>query len=590
MDRDLDRALRETFGFPEFRRGQREACAAALAGRDVLVVMPTGSGKSLCYQLPALMSGELAIVVSPLVSLMQDQVQALRAIAPDRVALVNAQQDPADNRDALERAISGDLSLLYVAPERFSAPGFVDRIRDARVGMFVVDEAHCVSQWGHDFRPDYFRLADAARYVGARSLFASTATATTQVANDIVRRLGLREPERVTTGFDRPNLSFAVVPCRTAADKRRRIVAALREPGALPAIVYAGTRAGAESLAAELSAEVGVEALAYHAGLPRGERAAAQARFMADEAPIVVATNAFGMGVDKADVRTVCHATVPGSVEAYYQEAGRGGRDGAPARCLLFAEKRDKGLHVFFIERARVAEGDFRRLATAVQMRASDGRYDIDAAELAGMAGCDPEQLRALVGHLARAGVIQPAPAGLDRVRGRLLEPFDGRALATCRTSAGDAEKARWRQYRAVWAFVEGDECRRRTILRHFGDRSEPAPQGPCCDVCDPALVPDAPAPARAAATNGARTAGDLDAAIVDVVDTASPAVGRTRTVEILRGGRSKVIAKNSYDGLPAYGTFAHLTRDEVLERVDELVRAGRLRSTGGRFPKLARA
>jgi len=178
MDRDLDRALRETFGFPEFRRGQREACAAALAGRDVLVVMPTGSAKSLCYQLPALMSEELAIVVSPLVSLMQDQVQALRAISPGRVALVNAQQDPGDNRDALERAVSGELSLLYVAPERFSAPGFVDRIRDARVGMFVVDEAHCVSQWGHDFRPDYFRLADAARYVGARSMFASTATAT----------------------------------------------------------------------------------------------------------------------------------------------------------------------------------------------------------------------------------------------------------------------------------------------------------------------------------------------------------------------------------------------------------------------------
>jgi ATP-dependent DNA helicase RecQ len=587
MERDLDRALRETFGFAAFRPGQREACEAALAGRDVLVVMPTGSGKSLCYQLPALVGDELAIVVSPLVSLMQDQVQALRAVAPGRAALVNAQQDPADNREAVERAVAGELSLLYVAPERFSAPGFVDRIREARVGMFVVDEAHCVSQWGHDFRPDYFRLADAARYVGARALFASTATATAQVAGDIVRRLDLRDPQRVTTGFDRPNLSFAVVPCRTAADKRRRIAAALRDPGALPAIVYAGTRAGAESLAAELSEEVGVEALAYHAGLTRATRAAAQERFMAGDVPIVVATNAFGMGVDKADVRTVAHATVPGSLEAFYQEAGRGGRDGAPARCLLFAEKRDKGLHVFFIERARVDEGAFGRLATALQMRAKNGRYDVDAAELAGMAGCDPEQLRALIGHLARAGVIQPSPAGLDRVRGRLIEAFDGRSLAVCRTSAGDAEKARWRQYRAVWAFVEGDDCRRTAILRHFGDRSVPAPVVPCCDVCEPSLVPEAPAaPARGHALPAAD--GDLDAAIVEVVVSASPAVGRTRTVEILRGGRSKVIAKNSYDGLPAYGTFAHLTKDEVLLRVDELVRAGTLRSTGGRFPKLA--
>src|SRR4051795_6277352 len=236
---DVSHALQEHFGFPGFRRGQREAVEAALSGRDVLVVMPTGSGKSLCYQLPALLRDDLTIVVSPLVALMQDQVDALRARGlGDRVALVNAQQDGAANAGALARAVGGELRLLYVAPERFSAPGFVDRIRDARVGMFVVDEAHCVSQWGHDFRPDYFRLADAARYVGARSLFASTATATTQVANDIVRRLGLREPERVATGFDRPNLSFAVVPCRTATDKRRRIAAALREPDSLPAIVY----------------------------------------------------------------------------------------------------------------------------------------------------------------------------------------------------------------------------------------------------------------------------------------------------------------------------------------------------------------
>jgi ATP-dependent DNA helicase RecQ len=585
VDSDLDPALHQTFGFSAFRPGQREACAAALAGRDALVVMPTGSGKSLCYQLPALMGEDLAIVVSPLVSLMQDQVQALRAIAPDRVALVNAQQDSAANHEALERAVAGELRLLYVAPERFSAPGFVERVRDADVGLFVVDEAHCVSQWGHDFRPDYFRLADAARYVGARSLFASTATATPQVANDIVHRLGLRDPARVTTGFDRPNLSFAVVPCRSATDKRRRIAAALREPGALPAIVYAGTRAGAEALATEVSAEVGEEALPYHAGLDRAQRARAQARFMDGEVPIVVATNAFGMGVDKADVRTVCHATVPGSVEAYYQEAGRAGRDGDPARCLLFAEKRDKGLHVFFIERARVDTGDFGRLATALQMRASDGVYDVDAAELAGMAGCDPEQLRSLIGHLARAGVLQPAPAGLDRVRGRLVSPFDGRALSACRTSAGDAERARWRQYRSVWAFVEGGDCRRETILRHFGDRSAPAPRVACCDVCDPSIVgAAAPEPELPPAQ-----AGELDAAIVDVVVSATPAVGRTRTVEILRGGRSKVIVQNSYDGLPAYGTFGHLTKDEVLARVDELVAAGTLRSTGGPFPKLAR-
>src|SRR5215213_4673443 len=207
---DPEGALHELFGFPGFRRGQREACEAALAGRDALVVMPTGSGKSLCYQLPALVGDDLAIVVSPLVALMQDQVEGLQARGREDVALVNSQQDSATNRAAIDAALDGRLRLLYVAPERFSSPGFADRIRDARVGLFVVDEAHCVSQWGHDFRPDYFRLADAARYVGARSLMASTATATPQVAADVVRRLGLRDAVRVTTGFDRPNLTFAV--------------------------------------------------------------------------------------------------------------------------------------------------------------------------------------------------------------------------------------------------------------------------------------------------------------------------------------------------------------------------------------------
>jgi len=190
-------ALGELFGFPAFRPGQADAVGAALADRDVLVVMPTGSGKSLCYQLPALMRTDLTLVVSPLVSLMQDQVEALERVAPGRVALVNAQRDAAANRRSVEQAVAGHVRLLYVAPERFSSPGFLERLRRAEIGLFVVDEAHCVSQWGHDFRPDYFRLADAARWLGAKAIVASTATATPQVAADIVTRLRLREPVRV---------------------------------------------------------------------------------------------------------------------------------------------------------------------------------------------------------------------------------------------------------------------------------------------------------------------------------------------------------------------------------------------------------
>jgi ATP-dependent DNA helicase RecQ len=602
-------ALREHFGFTAFRPGQAEAVAAALSGRDLLVVMPTGAGKSLCYQLPALMRGDLTVVVSPLVSLMQDQVEGLERAAPGRAALVNAQQDPAANRAALARAAAGEVKLLYVAPERFSSPGFLEAMREVAVGLFVVDEAHCVSQWGHDFRPDYFRLADAARWLGALTIVASTATATPQVAGDIVRRLGLRDPARVTTGFDRPNLSFAVVPCRGPADKRSRLAAALADPGARPAIVYAGTRADTARIAADLSGALGVAVVAYHAGLPRAARAVAQRRFMSGEVEVVVATNAFGMGVDKADVRTVAHASVPGSVEAYYQEAGRAGRDGAPARALLFAEARDKGLHVFFIERAEVDDAALadvaERLGAAVgtlPLGDAGGMFDVAIDDL----GDDPERVRAIVGHLARAGVVRPAPSPVDRLRGRLEAPFDARARAACRASAGEAQRARWRQYRAVWSFVEGTACRRAAILRHFGDRSAPDPSVPCCDVCAPEIVPAAPvaglraagfavapgAGGAAAATDRASSGrqAELDAAILAVVAAAAPPVGRTRTVEILRGGRSQALLRHAYDGLPLYGAFGDLPAAEVLARVDAQLAAGRLRSTGGPYPKLRAA
>jgi ATP-dependent DNA helicase RecQ len=586
---DPSPALNHYFGFEGFRPGQREAVQAALAGRDVLVVMPTGSGKSLCYQLPALMREDLTIVVSPLVALMQDQVDALRARGlGDRVALVNAQQDGSANAEALARACAGDLRLLYVAPERFSSPGFVDRIGRAQVGLFVVDEAHCVSQWGHDFRPDYFRLADAARHLGAAALVASTATATPQVATDIVRRLSLRDPVRVATGFDRPNLAFAVA--RPAPhEKRPLITEILRREDALPAIVYAGTRAGSEELRDQLRAELGGPAVEmYHAGLERGDRADVQRRFLADEVQVIVATNAFGMGVDKPNVRTVLHASVPASHEAYYQEAGRAGRDGEPARALLLAENRDKALHVHFIKRDEVDEKLPARLAARLAAAADDGslpgmgpaRYDVDAVELARSVDSSGEQLRSLIGHLARAGVIEPTPSSPDRVVGRLVASFDGRAMALCRASVGEAGKARWRQYRDIWAYVESGDCRRRSILRHFGDRSDPQPRGDCCDACGAALVPEPPRPEPADIES-------LDDAIVSIARSAKPSVGRTTCAEILHGARTKKIERNSYDGLPAYGTSANMRRADILARIDELIAEKRLQTSGGPYPVL---
>jgi ATP-dependent DNA helicase RecQ len=600
---DLHAALHDHFGFDRFRPGQEEAVRSAVAGHDTLVVMPTGAGKSLCYQLPALMRDDLTLVVSPLVSLMQDQVDGLRRIAPGRVALINAQQDMQTNDEALQAALDGRLRMLYVAPERFSSPGFVRALATVRIGLFVVDEAHCVSQWGHDFRPDYFRLADAARWLKAQAIIASTATATPQVATDIVERLGLQDPVRVATGFDRPNLSFGVVPVTTAAAKARQIAAALAEPGATPAIVYAGTRKGCAQTAEDLQRALGRPVIAYHAGLARDARAEAQRRFMEGEVDVVVATNAFGMGVDKADVRTVVHETVPSSLEAYYQEAGRAGRDGAPAKALLFAAAKDKALHVFFIKRGESDDAQLQQVARRIGHAAADGRYDVPVTDLCADRD-DEDRVKAIVGALARAGVVQPVPAPVDRVRGRILAPFDQRALNACRSLTREAVDARWKQYRAIWAFAEGEGCRRQAILDHFGDRRPPAPLPGvgCCDVCDATVVPQAVWDAikvsgktrgrsggrsGAAGAKGRGDGGSLDDAIHAVVRGAEPSVGRTRVVEILRGGRSKVIEKYSYDGLPEYATFDHLSAADVLGRVDGLMAEGRLESTGGMYPKL---
>src|SRR4051794_8281447 len=454
---DLHTALHQHFGFRDFRPGQEDAVRAALDGRDALVVMPTGSGKSLCYQLPALMREDLTVVVSPLVALMQDQVDGLRARgAGEHVALVNAQQTGEDNRDAIERAATGGLRLLYVAPERFGAPGFLDRLAGVDVGLFVVDEAHCVSQWGHDFRPGYFRLEAVARRLGARAVMASTATATARVAMDIARRLALRDPVKVSTGFDRPNLTFSVAR-PNGADKRAMLLETLRREEALPAIVYAGTRAGCEELAGVIGGELGIAAEAYHAGLDRDRRAAVQRRFLADETPVIVATNAFGMGVDKANVRTVIHASTPPSLEAYYQEAGRAGRDGVPGRAVLLAEPRDKALHVHFIRQEQLDDRLPRDVAGRLSWGADgDGVFSEDAGELTRAAGCDGEKLRAVLGHLIRAGVLQPSPAPSTRVAGRLVGQYDNGAAVRCRSSMEEGIRVRWRQYREIWAYAEG--------------------------------------------------------------------------------------------------------------------------------------
>jgi ATP-dependent DNA helicase RecQ len=346
--RRADELLRE-LGYESWRPGQKEAVEAALEGRDSLIVMPTGGGKSLCYQLPGLAGEDLTIVVSPLIALMRDQWQRLTA-AGRPVAMISSGMDEAAARAALGQVRDGSARIVYCSPERFGSTVFLDALAQRRIDLIAVDEAHCVSEWGHDFRRDYLRLPQIADRLGRPTVMACTATATKPVAAEIASRFGMRDPLQVRSGFDRPNLSFDVVPLEGTGSKSRRqalLEAGLADPANRPAIVYCGTRRDTDEVAASLR-ESGRAALAYHAGMEAEERTSVQRRFMTDEVDVIVATNAFGMGVDKADVRSVWHMAIPTSVEAYYQEAGRAGRDGLPARAVLLAMKADLGRLVRF--------------------------------------------------------------------------------------------------------------------------------------------------------------------------------------------------------------------------------------------------
>jgi len=338
-------------GYESFRPGQREAVEAALDGCDSLIVMPTGGGKSLCYQLPGLASPDLTVVVSPLIALMNDQWLRLSA-AGHPVTMIASGMSGEEAGAALEMVRSGEARIVYCSPERFGSRVFLDALAQRRIDLLAVDEAHCVSEWGHDFRPDYLRLPQIADRLGRPTVMACTATATEMVADEIATRFGMLDPLLVRAGFDRPNLSFDVVRLEGAGSKARRtalLEAGLGDRSNLPAIVYCGTRKDTDEVAEDLRA-VGLAAAPYHAGMEAEERTATQRRFMAGEVEVIVATNAFGMGVDKADVRSVWHMAIPTSVEAYYQEAGRAGRDGLPAKAVLLAMRSDLGRLVRFNE------------------------------------------------------------------------------------------------------------------------------------------------------------------------------------------------------------------------------------------------
>jgi ATP-dependent DNA helicase RecQ len=430
---DARATLSVAFGYPAFRAGQELAVESVLQGRDTLVILPTGGGKSLCYQVPALLLPGLTVVVSPLISLMKDQVDALEAkgIA---AAFINSTLTNGQVSDRMARAARGEIKMLYLAPERFDAGSTADQLRRANVSLLAIDEAHCISQWGHDFRPSYLRMRAVREALGDPPTIALTATATPTVRRDIARQLALRDPKVVITGFDRTNLSYSVVPARNDAGKDELLVQVLSDRPGLT-VVYAATRRSVERIAGMLQRE-GISAAAYHAGLDDENRHEVQESFMTERVRVIVATNAFGMGIDKANVRAVVHHSMPGTLEAYYQEAGRAGRDGLPSEAILLHAFQDRFTHEYFIKGAYPERELVTRVYSTLQRRADRSATVAESPEE--LAGAVPgkasaRDIESALRVLEQAGAMVKAQESASLVRVRLLATSDRikRELAT---------------------------------------------------------------------------------------------------------------------------------------------------------------
>ena len=417
-------------------------------------------------------------MVSPLIALMADQWRKLSADGHPAVMIASGLPEDVA-RDAMAQIRDGRARIVYCSPERFAQPGFMNAVGQRKVDLLAVDEAHCISEWGHDFRPDYLRLPRVLERLGRPTVMACTATATQDVSNEIAERLGLRDPLMVRAGFDRPNLSFDIVQFEGKGSKARKLAMllhGLRDEENRPAIVYCGTRKDTEEVAQSLR-EAGLSAAGYHAGMDPDERASAQHRFMTGDAEVITATNAFGMGVDKANVRSVWHWAIPTSVEAYYQEAGRAGRDGLPARAVLLAGRSDLGRLVRFIQMKQVEPEIRLPLRPAPARPAPTARATSPSTPRA----IDEDRVKLAIAERAGAFEVEPAPGG------RLELHFNDRIdLAAARAACKAATDRSWRAYRAVESFSFGESCRRRRLLDHFGDSTPGAPEGRCCDVCDP--------------------------------------------------------------------------------------------------------
>lgn len=482
--RSLHQLAQERFGYDRLHPGQEQAIQAILEGQDVLAVMPTGSGKSAIYQLAALLIPGATVVVSPLIALQRDQAQAIAAQDLGNAAVVNSAICDADRQEAFETLQEGELEFLFLAPEQFNNPETLETLQAAKPTLFVVDEAHCISAWGHDFRPDYLRLGAIIAALDHPRVLALTATAAPPVREEIVERLGMHSAAIIVEGFDRPNIWLAVERVGDEDEKQQilcnRVVQAEK-----PGIVYAATRKRTEEIAQQLQ-EQGIAAAFYHAGMKAADRQQIEAAFMQDEVEVLVATTAFGMGVDKPNVRFVFHADISDSIDSYYQEIGRSGRDGQSAKAILFYHSDDLNLRRFFAGSGQVEPEQVEQVAEILQQQSEP----IAPQSLREQVDLSQTKLKTALSRLAEVGAVETLPTGEVAISPLASD------ISEAAESAVQAQERRqqWERSRLemMRGYAEVRDCRRKYLLNYFGE----ALAAPCdnCDNCKAGVTADPPA------------------------------------------------------------------------------------------------
>jgi ATP-dependent DNA helicase RecQ len=470
----IRKLAKEKFGFTSLRPGQQEAIQALLAKRDVLAVQPTGSGKSAIYQIAGMMMEGATLVVSPLIALQKDQVDSLNQIHAEEAVVLNSTQRAAEARDSVQKIEESKTKFILLAPEQFRKQETIDMLETAGVSLFVVDEAHCISEWGHDFRPDYLHLGAVLERLGHPPVLAMTATASPEVREEIVQRLAMRGHKTIVLGLDRPNIHLRVDHFPTEREKTEALIHRIRWANK-PGIVYVATRKKAEEVMALLAAE-SIRASFYHGGLKAKERADVQEQFMSNDTEVIIATSAFGMGIDKPDIRFVYHHDVPNSLDSYYQEIGRGGRDGESAEALLFFRPEDLGVQKFLSGESRLAPEQVEQIADYV----ADQEGPVEPDEIADKSNLSERKVVKALHRLEDVGAVETGPTGNVQIVEEADLTEASRAAAAEQENRKKFQEARLNYMRE---YADLSTCRRELLLRYFGDDFT----GPChnCDNCE---------------------------------------------------------------------------------------------------------